>query len=63
MIIVRKLLLLAILVGLTYVVHMMGAVSTAPKPLAESTLSLGFLLLFAFLLGRLALIFKAPMIT
>ncbi len=63
MIIVRKLSLLAILVGLTYVAHMMGAVSTAPKPLAESTLSLGFLLLFAFLLGRLALIFKAPMIT
>ena len=59
----RDLFLAVALLGVTIVIRETGAGAAAQAPLAESTLSLGFMLLFAFLLGRMSLFFKAPMIT
>ncbi len=60
----RKFLLIATLLGLAFFTQALTAsYQTSLPPLAESTFSLGFLLLFAFLLGRVTLLFGAPMIT
>ncbi len=57
----RLFIIVLTLSALTALVHELGA--DAVDPLAESTLALGFILLFAFSLGQLALKLKAPKIT
>lgn len=59
----RDLLLAVVVLAVAVLVHEMSGTWAAGSLLAESTFSLGFLLLFAFLLGRVALFFNAPMIT
>ncbi|HEB72320.1 MAG TPA: hypothetical protein ENI77_06830, partial [Nitrospirae bacterium] len=57
----RPVLIVFVLLALMSFVYQLGGVSI--DPLAESTLALGFVLLFAFSLGQMALALKAPSIT
>ena len=63
MTVARDLFLAVALLGVTILAHDIGLEEGVKSVMAESTLALGFLLLFAFLLGRMALLFQAPMIT
>lgn len=58
---VRPVLTVLLLLALTSFVHRLGGESI--DPLAKSTLALGFILLFAFSLGQIALALKGPSIT
>jgi len=57
----RPVLIVFVLLALMSFVYQLGGGSI--DPLAESTLALGFVLLFAFSLGQMALALKAPSIT
>lgn len=57
----RQVLIIILLLALTSFVYRVGGESI--EPLAKSTLALGFILIFAFSLGQIALLFNAPSIT
>lgn len=63
LIVARKLLLMLALLGVTMMARRLGAMAGINSILASSALSLGFLMLFALLGGRIAKLFGAPMIT
>jgi Kef-type K+ transport system membrane component KefB len=62
-IVARKLALMLALLGVTMMARQLGALAGISSILASSALSLGFLMLFALIAGRLAKLFGAPMIT
>ncbi|VAX24606.1 hypothetical protein MNBD_NITROSPINAE02-2005 [hydrothermal vent metagenome] len=63
MILLRKIVIIAMLLCLAFIARKLHEPMGHGAPLAESAFSLGFLLLFAFLFGRIAILLKAPMIT
>lgn len=60
---IRKFFLIGTVLGITVLTLDIGAAKGVPPSIAGSTLAFGFLLLFAFLWGRLSKRLGAPMIT
>lgn len=63
LVVARKLMLMLALLGVTMMARQLGAMAGINSTLASSALSLGFLMLFALLGGRIAKLSGAPMIT
>jgi Kef-type K+ transport system membrane component KefB len=63
LVVARKLALMLALLGVTMMARQLGSMAGINSILASSALSLGFLMLFALMGGRIAKLFGAPMIT